>query len=69
MFFNDKLFYSGNNTYRTRDYRYLGSIGYFDEVYLPLKAGRNEIIMAVSESFGGWGIMAKLENMEGITGF
>jgi hypothetical protein len=69
LFFNDKLFYSGNNTYRTRDYRYLGSIGYFDEVYLPLKAGRNEIIMAVSESFGGWGIMAKLENMEGITGF
>jgi hypothetical protein len=69
LFFNDKLFYSGNNTYRTRDYRYLGSIGYFDEVYFSLKAGRNEIIMAVSESFGGWGIMAKFENMEGITGF
>ena len=67
VFFNDKVFYSGNNTYKSRDYRYLGSIGYFDEIYLPLKKGKNELWMAVSESFGGWGLKAKFENMDGIT--
>ena len=66
LFCNNQLIYSGNNGYRTRDYRFLGSIGYFDSVYLPLKKGANEVILAVSESFGGWGIQAKLENLEGI---
>jgi hypothetical protein len=67
LFFNDLLFYSGNNTFRSRDYRYLGSVGYFDEVYLPLKAGKNELVMAVSETFGGWGFKAKFKNIDGIT--
>lgn len=67
VFFNDQLLYSGNNMYRSRDYRYLGSIGYFDNVYLPLKKGDNKLWMAVSESFGGWGVQARFENMEGIS--
>ncbi len=67
IFFNDQLLYSGNNMYGSRDYRYLGSIGYFDNVYLPLKRGENELWMAVSESFGGWGVQAMFENMEGIS--
>ena len=33
--------YAGDNRYRSRDYRYLGTIGYFDQVYLPLAAGDN----------------------------
>lgn len=66
VYCNGQLLYSGNNGFRTRDYRYLGTIGYFDSVYLPFKKGSNEIIFAVSESFGGWGVQAKLENMEGI---
>jgi hypothetical protein len=67
VFLNDRLIYAGNNTYRSRDYRYLGTIGYFDELYLPLKKGRNELWFAVSESFGGWGLMARFEDMTGIT--
>ena len=66
VFCNGQALYSGNNNFRTRDYRYLGTIGYFDAVYLPLKKGENTIILAVSETFGGWGVMAKWENMEGI---
>jgi hypothetical protein len=66
VYFNDQLVYGGNNTYRTRDYRYLGTIGFFDEVYLPLKEGKNELSMAVSESYGGWGLKAKFSDMEGI---
>ncbi|MFC1484639.1 hypothetical protein ACFL6Q_06295 [Candidatus Neomarinimicrobiota bacterium] len=67
VYLNDLLLYTGDNTYRSRDYRYLGTIGYFDELYLPLKKGRNELWFAVSESFGGWGIQARFEDLTGIT--
>ncbi|HYC28808.1 MAG TPA: hypothetical protein VEB42_08330, partial [Chitinophagaceae bacterium] len=58
---NGQILYSGTTNFRTRDYRYLGTIGYFDAIYLPLKKGENIIILAVSETFGGWGIMGKME--------
>jgi hypothetical protein len=32
-----------------------------DAVYLPLKPGRNEIVMAVTEFFGGWAVSARLD--------
>ena len=67
LFVNDRLFYTGTNGYRTRDYRYLGTIGYFDAVTVPLRKGRNELVFAVSESFGGWGVQAKFNNLDGIT--
>jgi hypothetical protein len=67
LFFNDRLLYTGNNGYRTRDYRYLGTIGYFDAVTLPLQKGKNELWLAVSESFGGWGVQAAFENTDGLT--
>jgi hypothetical protein len=44
----------------------LGTIGLFDDLYLPLEEGENEILFAVSETFGGWGIMVQLKNREGI---
>lgn len=66
VYCNGQLIYSGDNSYLTRDYRYLGTIGYFDSVYLPLKNGRNEIVLAVSETFGGWGVQGRLENIDGI---
>ena len=59
--------YSGSNFYRSRDYRYLGTIGWFDKVYLPLEAGENEIWFAVTEAFGGWGIQAQFDDLEGIS--
>jgi len=65
-FCNGQAIYSGNNSFRTRDYRYLGTIGYFDAIYLQLKKGENTIMLAVSETFGGWGVMGKWENIEGI---
>ncbi len=62
VFLNNQLIYSGDNSFRSRDYRYLGTIGLFDSLYLPLKKGKNELIFAVSERFGGWGLQAKLED-------
>lgn len=66
VFVNEVAIYKGHNNFRSRDYRYLGSIGYFDAVFLPLKKGKNELVFAVSENFGGWGMKAKLGNLEGI---
>lgn len=60
VYVNGKPIYSGDNSFRSRDYRYLGSIGYFDSIYLDLKKGPNEIVFAVTERMGGWGIIAKL---------
>jgi hypothetical protein len=67
LFVNGRLFYTGTNGYRTRDYRYLGTIGYFDAVTVPLKKGSNELVFAVSESFGGWGVQARFKDLDGIT--
>ncbi len=67
VYLNNRLLYTGNNNYRSRDYRYLGTIGYFDAVALPLKKGKNELVLAVSENFGGWGIKGRFEDMTGIS--
>ena len=66
VFLNDHLLYSGNNGFRTRDYRYLGTIGWFDTVTLPLQKGENELWLAVSDSFGGWGVQAAFEDTDGL---
>lgn len=63
---NGSPIYRGTNGYRSRDYRYLGTIGLFDSVYLPLKKGKNTLLMAVSEDFGGWLITGKFEDSDGI---
>jgi hypothetical protein len=61
VYLNGQLLYAGEDDFMSRDYRFLGTVGLFDALYLPLQAGRNELWIAVSEDFGGWGIKAKLE--------
>lgn len=63
---NGKPIYKGTNFWRSRDYRYLGTIGLFDGVYLNLKKGKNTLLLAVSESFGGWLVTGRIQDMEGI---
>jgi len=63
---NGKPVYWGNNKFRSRDYRYLGTIGLFDAVYLDLKRGKNELILAVSEDFGGWLVTGRISDQSGI---
>jgi hypothetical protein len=57
---NGRTLYLGSALWRSRDYRFLGTIGLHDEVILPLRAGDNELWFAVSESFGGWGVTMQL---------
>lgn len=66
IYVNGKQIYSGRNDFMSRDYRYLGTVGFFDAVYLPLNQGENEVLFAVSENFGGWGLKAFIPDQEGI---
>jgi len=67
VYLNGTLIYKGNNGYQSRDYRYLGTIGLFDSVVLPLVKGDNEVWIAVSEFFGGWGVMAEIPDRAGLS--
>ncbi len=67
VFLNGRALFSGDNSYSFNAPRRLGLIS-IDQgtVYLPLNSGRNELVFAVSEVFGGWGLMARFENMGGL---
>jgi hypothetical protein len=67
IYLNNKPIYQGSDNFMSRDYRFLGTIGFFDMVFLPLKKGLNELWFVVSEDFGGWGLKAKFDNMEKIS--
>jgi hypothetical protein len=61
LFLNGRPLYTGRNGYEARYPSSLGLMTPDDAVYLPLRAGDNELLLAVAEVFGGWGIMARLE--------
>jgi hypothetical protein len=67
VYLNDRLLYGGSDIFMSRDYRFLGTIGFYDMLAIPLKKGRNELWFVVGEVFGGWGLKAKFQNMEKIT--
>jgi hypothetical protein len=66
VFLNGRLLYSGNAGFGTRDPEFLGLVGLFDELALPLRRGRNELWFAVSETFGGWAVAADLPDRDAI---
>lgn len=65
-FVNGRPAYGGDDSYRSRDYRFLGTVGRFDTIFLSLSQGSNEILFAVREGFGGWALTAAFEDMAGI---
>jgi len=66
VYLNGTLLYEGKDLFRSRDYRYLGTVGFFDALYLPLKKGENKVWFVVKENMGGWGIQAKLGDLNGV---
>lgn len=66
VYLNGVLLYRGDNGHLTRDYRFLGTIGLFDSIALPLQGGDNELWIAISEDIGGWGIMGRIDDYEDI---
>ena len=67
IYLNGKRVYFGNAGWRTRDYRFLGTVGFYDSVGLDLKKGENILFAAVSETFGGWAWAGAIENQEDIS--
>ena len=53
VYLNGRMLYAGNDGFGTHDPDFLGIVGRFDELALPLKRGPNELWFAVSETFGG----------------
>lgn len=60
VFLNGIAIAHGDDTYVSRDYRFLGTLGLYDSVFLPLNRGENIVTFAVTEGFGGWGVKASL---------
>lgn len=67
LFLNGRLVFSGIAGWRSRDFFFLGTIGFNDAVLLNLQEGENTLTAAVSETFGGWGFAGAIENGEGLT--
>ena len=65
VFLNGKILYRGRSAQGFRDPGFLGIVNpENDIVYLPLKAGSNELMLAVSELGGGWGFICRLVNTQ-----
>ena len=65
VFLNNQILYRGRSAQGFRDPGFLGIVNpENDAVYLPLKKGNNELILAVSELGGGWGFICRLVDME-----
>jgi sugar lactone lactonase YvrE len=56
LFLNGRLVFYGNSAYRYRDSSFLGIVGLYDAVNLPLKKGDNELLIIIGETSGGWGL-------------
>lgn len=64
VFLNGKILYRGRSAQYFRDPDFLGIVNpENDAVYLPLKKGKNELVLAVSELGGGWGFICRLEEL------
>ncbi|MCP4727889.1 MAG: SMP-30/gluconolactonase/LRE family protein [bacterium] len=59
VFINGEQVFRGRSDFRRRDPSFLGVIGLFDSIYLPLKKGDNEIFITLLDVFGGWGFIMK----------
>ena len=68
VFVNGTPVFTGDASYSFDRPRREGLIGYDQaRLYLALKEGENELAVAVSDSFGGWGLMARFVGAAGLT--
>ena len=65
VFLNGRILYRGRSAQNFRDPAFLGIVSpENDSVYLPLRQGRNELVLAVSELGGGWGFIGRLRDLD-----
>ena len=64
---NRQQLFTGKSAFRFRDPGFLGIMDVEDDaIFLPLKKGPNELVLAVSEFFGGWGFICRLDDLRGV---
>jgi hypothetical protein len=64
VFLNGQILYRGRSAQNFRDPGFLGIVNpENDAVYLPLKKGKNELVLAISELGGGWGFICRLKEV------
>ena len=61
IYLNGKRLYTGIGGWRIRNYSFMGLVSFHDAVVLNLNTGNNELLIAVSETFGGWGWGAAID--------
>jgi hypothetical protein len=68
VFLDGKPLFSGDAHYSFDAPRQDGVIGLWQAaLYLPLHRGRNELVIALADVFGGWGLMGQFEDASGLT--
>jgi hypothetical protein len=67
MFINGQILYVDKNYFGTPQAKDRGRcIIENATIKLPLKKGKNEILIALANYFYGWGIIARLDDTDGI---
>jgi hypothetical protein len=65
VFLNGQILFRGRSAQNFRDPGFLGIMNpENDAIYLPLKKGKNELMLAVSELGGGWGFIGRLVDLD-----
>ena len=65
VFLNGRILFRGRSAQNFRDPGFLGIVNpENDTLYLPLKKGKNELVLAVGELGGGWGFICRLGDMQ-----
>ena len=68
VFINGQLLYEGKNYFGTPSQKNDGRCTIENSSFqLPLKEGKNEILIGLANYFYGWGIIARLDKTDGIT--
>jgi len=64
VFLNGRILWRGRSAQNFRDPGFLGIVNpENDAVYLPLRKGSNDLVLAVGELGGGWGFVCRLEDV------
>ncbi len=65
VFLNGRILYRGRSAQGFRDPGFLGIVNpENDLIYLPLRKGRNDLLLALSELGGGWGFIGRLADLD-----
>lgn len=53
VYLNGAPLYEGADLQGSRDYRFLGHVGFWDSLFLPLRKGANEVVLVITDETNG----------------